>query len=212
MEQEAPAVPAAFQPTEVTPSCGRCHRPWVPGCFVASLPHCSTLPGVQSTPGQAEPHGVTLGTVTAPQSHQPLLGSLLPYNWPGLLCSGEPGKRGTPCHSPVVPRERSGQSSGDLPALPPPTSIPLLPGTSRGKEPRACSKVGVREPMHSRTCRHRLEPPKPWGSHRRAFAGGQSRVRTCGMGAMEVCPEPSPISTSTSRLHTSWKRLNTRQE
>lgn len=33
-----------------------------------------------------------------------------------------------------------------------------------------------------------------------------------GTGDMEVAPLPSPISTSTSWLHTSWKRLNTRQE
>lgn len=195
--------PCYLQPTEVTPSCGWCHCPRVPGCPMGH-------------PGRAEPCGVTLGMVTTPQDHQPLLDRLLPYSWPGLPRSGEPRKRETPCHGPTVPGERSGQSGRDLPALPPPTSIPLLPGASRGEEPRACGKEGSQGALCAAASPSTgWSPPKPQGSHRRALGRGgraEPEYPTWGGGAMEVYPGPSPISTSTSRLQISWKRLNTRQE
>lgn len=185
--------PCYLQPTEVTPSCGWCHCPRVPGCPM----------------GRAEPRGVTLGTVTTPHGHQPLLGRLLPYSWPGLPRSGEPGKREIPCHGPTVPGERSGQSGGDLPALHPPTSVPLLPGASRGEEPRACGKEGSQgAPCAAASPSTGWSPPKPRGSHRRALGRGAERSQNTPRGVRgprrfvqgpHRSPRPLPGSRSRGR-------------
>lgn len=110
-------------------------------------------------------------TVRAPQGHQPLLGRLLPYSCPGLPCSREPGKRETLCNGPPVPGEHGGQNSTDLSALPPPTSIRLLPGASRGEEPWACGRGDVRHPMHGITSQHGLQSPQNCGAAMRALLG-----------------------------------------
>lgn len=136
--------------------------------------HSSLLCCTQNIPDQVKPYGVTmvtLVTVRAPQGHQPLPGRLLPYSCPGLPCSREPGKRETLCQGPPVPGEHSGQSRTDLSTLPPPTSIPLLPGASRGEEPWACGRGEVRDPMHGIMSQHGLESPQNCGAAMRALLG-----------------------------------------
>lgn len=214
--------PRRLQPTEVTLGCGRCRHPWVLGCPMASLPRWSSLPGVLH-PKHPWPSGASRGDngdtrdSHSPTEPPPLLGSLLPYSWPGLLRSGEPGKRNA---VPRPRRARAAQRGGDLPALPPPTCSPLLPGASRGEEPRACGgAAGQGAPRAA-------APPGPGWSpqiHGMATAGGRGGGGgTALAGAEQPQDNPrgvgdggglsSPISTFTSWLHSSWKRLKTRQE
>jgi len=120
---------------------------------------------------------VTPGTVTASQGHQPPLGRLLPYSWPGLPRSGEPGRERRRATAPRCPGSAAGRAGGAARSAPTYLHPPPARSLRRRRAVGLRQRVGVRDPTHGSTSHHSLGPPKTAGQRWEGFTAGQSRAR-----------------------------------
>lgn len=189
--------PRYLQPTEVTASCGWCHHP-----------HGAPWQSRASWGDTGDGHNPT-GSPTPP-------GQALT-----IQLAGAATLRGAWKERNTVPRPHSAWGAQRAERRGPARSAPtyLHPPPARSLQRRRAAGLRQRgesgSPMSSSISQHRMEPPKTTGQPQEGFGQGgrvEPEYPTWGGGATEVYPGPSPISTSTSRLQISWKRLNTRQE
>lgn len=149
----------------------------------------ATLSVAAGTEGDTEgpsrcPHCPTL--CCSPRRVPPLLDGISPYSWSGLPGSGESAKRAVVATAPSTAMGRCHHLH-----LPPSPSCQGAPEAKSRGPGAAQSGVRKRGLMGLRGF------AAPW-----VLQGGERGMQRL----------PSPISTSTSWLHSSWKRLNTRQE